>query len=256
MNAPAPSPSPEQKPQLQPVHRIFLGEMFVFVVFFAGAMSVLVGPLRVEVQTAAITIGASVVLSALCFFWLAFTTPTRKDEPRYAYMALSLLPAVFICAGLLGFQSLAKPPKDRAQLIRFQVIDLEKAGPNFTKLTGHPVAPASQLFAGEIAAMEEALAEMGFVEKGYISGRTKSFVSFDPYMGRSMAVETTLDYAVNDPANPGRYWYQIALSNFDPIRMKPYAQADEDWLRLVGGELKARWLHKLEEKSKANGGKP
>lgn len=108
----------EQKQELQPVHRIFLGEMFVFIFFFAGAMSVLVGPLGLSTVFSGVMVVGGALVSGSTFLWFAFVTPTKRDEPRYGFLILSLLPAVVmspVLALVAGYtaQSMDQPVRTK-----------------------------------------------------------------------------------------------------------------------------------------------
>lgn len=228
-------------PDLKPLHRIFLGELFAFIFFFAGAMSVLVGPLGVELRTAAITIGASVVLSAMLFLWLAFTTPTKKHEPRYEYMALSLLPAVLICSGLLGYSRLKNVGKRQTGTqtpIQSVYCEIRPAVP-FTKL-----GPAQDVFRTEIAAVHEELRSMGFEEASSNKPTVRVYLRHrpDPVMVFVVSdCHTASDNAV----------YAFSVNVAIPI----FGERNDSALRSLADVLKERWDRNM-EKRRANDGKP
>jgi len=226
----------DQKPELQPVHRIFLGELFVFVFFFAAGMSVLVGPLGVPVETAGMTIGASVVLSGMCFFWLVFTTPVRKDEPRYAYMALSLLPAVFICGSLLGFRQLAHPTPVPNINLEIETISRKRSVNS---------SSARQSFADELAALDKTLISMGFA-KTFSSDLVTQYHRVGK-VEPNVAVQAILVNLGN-----GDDLLAMQISNYNLNYTECYYKTGrESWVRVLQQEIKTLWRQNLEEQKAA-----
>jgi len=249
----------EQKPELQPVHRIFLGELFVFIVFFAGAMSILVGPMGRPVGYSALLVGAGAVVSGFAFLWFAFVTPTKRDEPRYGFMILSLLPTlamspVFVLVATYAAQSMdlptSPPPAKRAGLMKIVIVDIQKSGPNRAQLGGEDATQrASVLFADEIAALDEELAKLGFVDRGFKDATIKTFVRLGAE--REVAVETTLAYEVTDVSAPGKYSFFAALSNSKPGSPERYFSDGDKWPNALWKTLSEEWDRNMEVRRKA-----
>lgn len=202
----------EPKSELQPVHRIFLGELFAFVFFFAGTLSILVGPFAVPLESAAIAIGASVVLSSLSFLWLAFTTPMRKPEPRYAFMALSLMPAAMICAGVVAVQSFKDAKSGKGKMIQLSVLSLKKYGANPKALsTAQTQLNANQLFADEIAALKEELQALNFDAIDASQNLIKIHTRNATGIVRNMNVIEVLTCSTNSTKEVGEYSFDVQL---------------------------------------------
>lgn len=229
----------EQKAELQPVHRIFLGELFVFVFFFAGAMSVLVGPMGVAVPIAAITIGSSVAVSALCFLWLAFTTPMRKAEPRYEFLVLSLLPGLLICAGGLGFLELTKPKQ--AELVMIPIFTKSVSNPTLQSALG--LEPL-KVFPEELTALDEEMRAMGLTSY-YADHSTHRYLLSFPH--RMIVQAWSLKYS-ND-----HFELNIHLLNRDNFFPEPsFESAHEMWVQQFERELEGRLTKNMDARKKAN----
>jgi len=231
----------EQKAELQPVHRVFLGELFVFVFFFAGAMSVLVGPLAVSVATAGMTIGAAVVLSGLCFLWLAFTTPMRKAEPRYAFMVLSLLPGLLICAGVMGFLKLNALAEEHREILSVSLLDLQSPG-----LDVAATGASSTLYADEIAAIEDALRANGFTEQ--YSGFTRRWRREGP---NPVAVILHVDSDVSPGSSTGNFYFRAYITNYDQDSTRRYFTAVyQGWVQILFKDLMDAWRLNIDARMK------
>lgn len=233
----------EKKAELQPVHRIFLGELFVFVFFFAGAMSVLVGPLAVPVATAGMTIGAAVVLSGLCFLWLAFTTPMRKAEPRYAFMVLSLMPGMMICVGVLGYQRLVAAERRGEPIYTVLIKSIERSG-----AVGAPAAASAQIFAEELAALNEEMAAL----QAFVQMSTEERSSF--ILGDAAGNELVVVSVVKFDEKNNVHSFELRMLNYNMYSNHRYFRSpNEPWVLMLRNVVRERWERNVEARLKAKG---
>lgn len=239
------SNSSQTEPKLQPVHRIFLGELFVFVFFFAGALSVLVGPFAVPLKIAAIAIGASMVCSVLSFLWLAFTTLVRKPEPRYAFMALSLMPAAMICTGVLVVQSFKDASSAKKNPMKISVLSLKKFGADPSQLTPEQRQRISiQLFSSESAALIEELRGLDF-DKIDLSPRTPKFHARSSTESTQGVILLELIGCDSTAEKTGEYHYNVELVD----------STKRSELIKLKNELLERWTKNMAARN-ASGDKP
>lgn len=237
-------------PVEQPGRRFFLGELFVFIVFFAGVMSLLIGLAKLPVLFSCILVAVSALFSGAIFLWLIFTTPSRRAEPRYGFIVLSLLPSFaispatyFALGNIPVLREITMPP------VRVPMIEIVRDGPNSVQLGGkHPIYPASKLFEDEIAALDEELGKLGFVDTGFITLDTKIFTRGEP---DAIAVETSLRYEVSNLGAPGRYTFLAVISNFNPRSNIVYFSAGQGKPRELLETLKARWQTNVSARVKA-----
>lgn len=244
----------QPKPELQPAHRIFLGEMFVFSFFVAGFMSVMVGALQVPVVDAGITVGASMLISAFLFLWLVFTTPTQRNRARYEFMVLSLLPGFLICGGYLGYRNLKEGVNPRSEpLIHIPIVDLEKTGP--AAAANNPqqeIAIAAQLFTDEVLVMDDVLASSGFAEAGFVAGQRKRFTRGAGAHGAAISVETYLDFNGFDSSGKAMYTFKAWITNNagQGFSRRHFTESNTNWVHALAEELEALWKAELEKQRK------
>jgi len=209
--------SSEKQPELQPVHRIFLGEMFVFVFFFAAVMSVLVGALNVPVANAAVSLVCCMPVWVLSFIWLAFTTPTQPG-PRYTLMMLSLLPTLLMAPFVVASSnSVLKEMKPDSQTLHTTVLSMEKSGPNSTELNGRTLMDvANSLYVDEFKSFDEFRTGWGFEEYKRQSTVDRKYVRTATDKEAELTLRTSLTFEVDDPTRKGAYLFKVTLSQKVP----------------------------------------
>lgn len=229
--------SSEQKSKLQPVHRIFLGELFVFIFFFAGAMSVLVGPMGRPLMYSALLVSAGVVISGLTFFWFVYTTPSRT-EPRYGFMVLSLLPTIamspvivlvthYVSVQVDPHAIAAARPRDQ-RMFMLVIVELLKHGTSSIEAPEHRLQAAQRHYAREIKALEVELARLGFSDNGML--KTKETNAMTKRFERTIkgeydvAVETRLSFE-----DDAKFKYSAVITNWNMDASKVYFDQGDDW---------------------------